>query len=42
MNWWQWCLLLLGIGTATWLIPAVILGYALGGAAESAARDLNA
>jgi hypothetical protein len=30
MNWWQWCLLLAGIGAASWLIPAMIIGYVFG------------
>lgn len=34
MNWWQFLLMLIGIGVAAWLIPAAIFGYALGGIAR--------
>ena len=37
MNWWQWCLLLVGIGAVSWLIPALIIGYAFGGVMGSIA-----
>lgn len=38
MNWWQWCLLLAAIAAASWLIPALILGYVFGGVFGSIAR----
>lgn len=39
MNWWQGLLLLLGIAAVSWLIPALIFGYALGGVFGSVARS---
>ena len=38
MNWWQWLLLLLGIAAVSWIIPALIFGYALGGVVGSVTR----
>ena len=31
MNWWQFVLLLIGIGVAAWIIPALLFGYLFGG-----------
>jgi hypothetical protein len=41
MNRWQVVLLVLGVVAASWLIPAVILGYALGGVSGSLARAVE-
>lgn len=37
MGWWQFCLLLLGIGVVSWLIPALLFGYLFGAVASSIA-----
>lgn len=41
MNWWQWCLLMIGIGVASWLIPALIIGWAFGGVFGSLADAIG-
>jgi hypothetical protein len=41
MNWWQGLLLVLGIAAVSWLIPALIFGYAFGGVVGSIRHRLG-